>query len=140
MNFACYSYTPVAAPFAPAPVGDRVRVQLTPEGVSDLTRYLGPRVSEAEGTLNSIRDDGAIVVGVDWVQTRDGGRQAWNGEGTVAFPKTDVASIDRRAFDARRSMIAAIALTAGVVALAVAALKSGGAGGGTGLGSGGPPP
>ena len=136
-NLACYAYTPAMTSAAP---GERVRVQLTPAGVSDLTRYLGPRVAVAEGTLSSIRADGTVIVGVDWVQMMDGNRQAWNGEEAIAFPALDVAAIERRVLDSRRTAIGAAVLVAAVVALAVAALGTGSAGGGTGVGSGGPPP
>src|ERR1043166_6722734 len=130
-NLACYAYRPLIGP-APA-IGARVRVLLTPEGVTDLTRYLGPRIAVAEGTLNAVHEDGAMVVGVDWVQAMDGGRQAWSGEQAVIIPKPDVAVVERRVLDQRRTAIAAVGFTGALVALAVTALKSGGASGSPGL-------
>src|SRR5688572_14050572 len=91
----CYSYLPINV--APK-VGERVRIALTPQGSVELARYLGPRVTMAEGALNSIASDGAYVVSVDWVQTADGVRQPWSGEGSVSVPLQYVAETRERTY------------------------------------------
>ncbi len=138
LNVACYEFRPVTQPLAPA--GQRLRVQLTPDGISELARYLGPRVAVVEGTLVERSADGTMSIAVDQVQSESGISQPWTGEGTVSIPSMYVAGMAQSTFNAGRSAFIAIAITAGVVALAVAALHSGGAGGGPGDGGGTPPP
>ena len=133
---ACYTYRPVATT---PKVSERVRLMLTDQGSVEMTRYLGPRVAAAEGALNRVANDGAMVVAVDFVQMADGVRQPWSGEGLVTFPASYVREVRERTFLRRQSYIAGTALTGGVIAVAILALKIGGAGG-NGGGGGNPPP
>src|SRR5512132_3455675 len=73
---ACYAYAPLATESVPR-VGQRVRLELTPQGMTELARFLGPLVAEAEGTLSSAAPEGALVVGVDFVKHVNGIREPW---------------------------------------------------------------
>ena len=138
LQTACYSYQPVARPLAPA--NQRLRVFLTPDGTTELAKYLGPRVALVEGVLADVQPDGALSVAVEWVQTVDGARQPWTGEGRVAFPAAYVGSVQQHTLSPGRSAIAAVSITGAVIALAVIALRTVGSQGGGGDGTGGPPP
>lgn len=126
----CYSYVPAPTGMLPAP-GQRVRVNLTPEGTTDLARYLGPNVTAAEGTLTETRPADTLVVAVDYVRLSNGLAQQWAGEGVVFFPGQYRASLETRALQKRRSVVAGVALGIALVTTAIVALRSVGAGGGT---------
>lgn len=138
LQTACYGYQPVTHPLAPA--SQRLRVLLTPDGTVELARYLGPRIALVEGVLASVEPDGTMSVAVEWVQSVDGSRQAWMGEGRVALPAAYIGSVQQRTLSPGRSVIAAVSVTAAVIAIAVIALRAGGSQGVGGDGSGGPPP
>ena len=93
----------------------------------------------AEGTLSSIESDGAMVVAVDYVQTMNGIRQPWSGEGTVSFAHGYVTEVRQRTFQRGQSIAAFTVLGAVLFTIAVLALRSGGAKGGGDAG-GQPPP
>ena len=131
----CYTYRPITT--TPR-VNERVRLTLTEQGSVELARFLGPRVAAAEGSLNALTGDGAMVVAVDFVQMADGTRQPWSGEGVVTFPANHVREVRERTFLRRQSYVAGAALTGGIIAVAIIALKIGGAEGNGG--GGGPPP
>ena len=138
LNTACYAYQPAVRPLVAG--AQKVRLHLTPEGTTELARYLGPRVAAADGSLASVAPDGAIALTVEWVQTVDGNRQPWTGEGIVTFPAAYVSGVEESVLSRRQSTLAAIVLTAGVIAIAVAALRSTGAKGASDSGTGSPPP
>lgn len=138
LNTACYAYQPVPHPLVAA--NQRVRVHLTPDGTTELARYLGPQVGVAEGVVASVAADGAVALGVQWVRTTNGIRQAWAGEGTVTVPAAYIGRVEENTLDRRRSAFAAVAIGAAVIGVAVAALGIGGADGGPGSGGGGPNP
>lgn len=139
MSQACYAYKPMVSTVPPKS-GERVRVVLTPEGTTELARYLGPNVAIAEGDLSSVADDGAWVVAVDFVQQMNGVRQPWSGEGVVAFPQAFRAEVLLRTYLRNQSIVDGIAITTLVVAVAVIALNAAGALGGDGGGGTQPPP
>jgi hypothetical protein len=136
---ACYTYRPVDAAATPR-VGERVRVVLTSEGTTELARYLGPGVTVAEGQLSQLREDGALVVAVDFVQQSNGVKQPWSGEGLVTFPTAYRTEVHERTYLRRQSVAATVALSTLVVAIAIVALKAGGAFGSEGGGGTPPPP
>jgi hypothetical protein len=103
-----------------------------------MARFLGPRVIVAEGRLNSIENGGAMILAVDFVQMADGIRQPWSGEGVVTFPPAYISQVSERTFLRRQSYVAGTALTTGLIAIAIIAIRTGGAGGEGG--GGGPPP
>lgn len=125
LDIGCYSFQRPAT--SVIPTGAIVRLRLTAAGTTRLARFLGPRVVGAEGTLASVGADGALVVGVDWVDIDGGQRQPWTGEGTVTFPRDLVAAVDQRTFNRQRSILAGLALGVGLGVIAAAALATGGA-------------
>lgn len=137
LQMACYNYRPVTRPLTSA--GQRLRVSLSPEGTTDLAKYLGPRVEMVEGTLVSVQPDGTMSIAVEWVQTPGGVRQPWMGEGGVAIPAPYIQSVQQHTLNKTASVLAAGAITGGLIALAVVALNTGGSQGG-GDGPGTPPP
>ena len=134
---ACYAYHPAAGPLTPE--RQRVRLQLTPDGTTELARYLGPRISTVEGVLVARQPDGALEVGVESVQTGDGIRQSWSGEGTVSFPAAFVAGVEVNTLDRQKSVLGGLVLTAGIIAISIAALKVSGSQGDPGAGGTTPP-
>lgn len=132
---ACYSYLPIATEASPN-MGERVRMTLTHEGTTELARFLGPRVTMAEGELSAMTPGGDFVVAVDFVQTVDGIRQPWSGEGMVTIPKTYVTSTRQRTFLKRQTVVATTLITVLLIVVARIALNSGvfgGDGGGGGV-------
>lgn len=136
LNTACYAYQPVTG--VPPGTGQRVRVHLTTDGTTELARYLGPRVTSVDGRLASAQSDGALNVAVESVQLTDGVRQAWSGEGVVAFPSQYVTRIERSELSKARTTVGAIALVVGLFAIAALALKVTGSQGGPDAGGGSP--
>lgn len=124
---ACYSYLPLAS--APT-TGERVRVVLTPEGTTELARYLGPNVIVAEGEIASTTGDGSLVLAVDFVQTSNGIRQPWTGEGVVSFPAQYSSQVQQRTLSRGRSIAGGIALGVAIVGAAIFAIRAAGAQGG----------
>jgi hypothetical protein len=137
VNSGCYAFVPAGGGVAPV-VGSTVRLSLTPEGMTELARFLGPRVAVVEGTLTAQSSDGAMVIGVEMVQTSDGVRQPWSGEGVVTVPKMYVVDVGVRTLNRRQTTIGTIALVASVVAIALLALAVGGAHGNAAPGGGTP--
>ncbi len=133
---ACYEYVPatVATPAA----GSEVRLQLTPEGTTDLAQYFGPRVVAVDGKLSSVAADGAMLIAASSVQIVDGARQRWTGAGAVAVPTKYVTGVQLRTVDRRKSTIAGVVIV-GCLAAAGTLFMRGGSGNaptGTGPGTG----
>ena len=78
----------------------------------------------------SVQPNGTMSVAVEWVQTPGGVRQPWMGEGGVAIPATFIQSVQQHTLNRTGSVLAAVGITGGLIALAVVALKSGGSQGG----------
>lgn len=136
---ACYAYKPIASAVSPK-IGERARIVLTPDGTTELARYLGPNVSIVEGTVSSIRDDGTLVVAVTFVQQLNGIRQGWTGEGMVSIPPQYRSEVHERAFLRNQSIVATVVFVSAIIATTVVALRAGGAKGGTDAGGTPPPP
>lgn len=126
-NSACYAYQPATGTPHPA---SGVRFRLSPEGTSELARYLGPNVSIVTGQLTEILPNGTLTVAPQWVKTSNGVEQPWSGEGAVQFPREFVLGLEQRTYNARRTMLATVVVTVGLIALAAIALSTGGAHGG----------
>jgi hypothetical protein len=131
---ACYSYQPAMTGVAPK-LGERVVLDLTPQGSVEMARYLGPSVTIAEGGLVSVGPDGELTVAVDFVQMSNGMKQPWAGEGSVIFPRQYVQTLRERHFERRRTVVASTAAIAALIAAEDARLFHGNDGGG-----GTPPP
>lgn len=138
-NTACYAYVPAPPGHAPAP-GAQVRVRLNAEGTANLGQFLGPRVEYADGLVNEVRSDGAIVVAVNAIRLLDGIDQFWSGANIVPFPPQYVAEIHRRELDRHRTRVATIGTIVAVIGIFALALAGGGAHGEPNAGGGQPPP
>ncbi len=138
LNAGCYAYQPMVG--ATPTAERRIRLELTPDGTTEMARYLGPRVVSVEGSFAGTAPDGAMRLGVEWVQLAGGGRQPWTGEGIVSFPTAYVGGVQQHALQRGTSILAAAALAGALLAVAVLALGVGGSQGGDGTGAGGPPP
>lgn len=139
LNTACYSYAPPQTGVAPK-VGDAVRVKLTPTGTAELAQFLGPGVGFAEGTLNEVRSDGTVVVGVDAIRLTMGVDQFWNGNSIVAFAPRHVGELDVKQLDRHKTRIAAIGGGLAILAIFAIALAGGGVHGAPDAGGAQPPP
>lgn len=137
VNTGCYAYQPAAG--NPHP-GSGVKLQLTSEGTTELAKYLGPNVVEITGQLTDAPSSGILLVAPTWVKTSNGALQPWNGEGSVNIPRNFVRGLDERVFNKRQTIVATVAMVAGLVTLAVVALKAGGAHGSESSGGGQPTP
>ena len=135
----CYSYQPIQVGASPR-LAERVVLDLTPEGTVEMARYLGPRVTTAEGVLMTIGDDGAMNVAVDFVEMADRTKQPWAGEGSVVFPREYVQVVRERHFEKRRTVIASTAAIGALLAAAIITMKQTGVFGGDGSGGTSPPP
>ncbi len=133
-NSACYYYQPVVGAARPG----SVRIELTSEGTAELARSLGPSVRAITGELVEWRAGDTLVVVPQWVRTSGGMAQPWIGEGAVSIARSDLRTLDERRFNRRRTTLMAAGVTAGLVSIAIAALKSGGAHGGVSAGGGTP--
>lgn len=120
---ACYSYVPVDS--APEP-GLGVQVVLNDVGRVDLAKAVGPGVASIIGILAS-RSDTDFVVHVIQVNGEYGGVQKWEGEPVVIRPEY-VESMGIRRFSVGRTAVAAVAASAGL--LAIGQMEGAGAGGG----------
>lgn len=132
---ACYAYQPAVG--TPR-IGNNVRLQLTEAGTTEQAKYLGPNVQEITGPLHDVLPSGTLVVTPEWVKTSSGVLQPWSGEGSVHVPREYVRTLEVRTFNRRRTTVASVAVVGGLVAIAIIALKVGGAHGDAGP-SGGTP-
>jgi hypothetical protein len=138
-NTACYSFVPVAA--GPAPqVGDQVRVRFNADGTTGMTPTLGPGVEAAEGTLNELRADGSVVVGVVQVRLVAGVDRFWAGQNVVTIPATYIAGLDVRRSDPTKTRTAVIGGALAIAVIFALALATGGAHGNSPVGDTQPPP
>jgi len=137
VNTACYAYQPVRA--TPARHAT-VRFHLTEGGTSELARHLGPNVTVVTGQLTDVLANGTLVVAPQFVKTSNGVEQPWSGEGSVPFPQEFLVGLEQRVFNRNQTIATTAFVTAGVVALAITALKVGGASGNPNSAPGAPPP
>jgi hypothetical protein len=128
LDSACFAYVPITT--GSPPMGADVRLQLSSEGTTELTRYLGPGVRSVDGRSAAVRGDSAIVVAATSTQALDGSRQPWNGAETVAFPRAYLTSVQLRTIDRPKSTVAAVLIAASLVTIGVLVMRGGGAGGG----------
>ncbi|MGH7626213.1 MAG: hypothetical protein ACREOJ_12970 [Gemmatimonadaceae bacterium] len=109
----CYLSTPVTG-VAPQ-AGDQVVVDLTDNGTSELTQYLGANVQSVDGDLLA-SNDSTIMLAVRHVDVRSGDDQNWNGE-HVMLPRDAIASMrERKLSKWRTGLLAGVAL-AGALAI-----------------------
>jgi hypothetical protein len=134
----CYRYLPPQA--TPEP-GERVRIELNDLGRLRMADSLGPEAGRVEGVLES-KSDSLVVLRVAQVWGEYGGLAKWDGE-RVSFRQEYIRDMRERRFSPTRTVIVAVAVTAGLVTFVVTrnflgfGSVFGGGGGGGGGGSGG---
>jgi hypothetical protein len=131
---ACYRYTPIDVP-SPA-LGSEVRVRLTDAGAVALAPLVGNRIEMVDGRVSSVADT-AVTLAVTGTTDRLGSEIPWKGE-TVMFPRSAVASVERKHLDRGKSYIVG-GIAAGLVAAIGVGFSVTGGGGGTAGGSTGSP-
>jgi hypothetical protein len=132
LSAACYNYNPITT-LTPEP-GSYVAARLTDVGSQDLARYVGPNVFVVRGRYVGVSDQ-ALIVAVSSVELQRGDELPWAGE-QVTLPNSYIASLEVRRLAKGRSLLLAGVGAGGLVVTSVA---FGLIGGGTPLGSGGPP-
>ena len=108
---ACYRYTPIDS--ASPALGSEVRVRLTDAGAITLAPLVGNRIEIVDGTVSSVADT-AVTLSVTGTTDRLGSEVTWKGE-HVAFPRSTVASFERRSIDKGKSYLVG-GIAAGLVA------------------------
>ena len=108
---ACYRYTPLDSS-SPA-LGTEVRVRLTDAGAVTLAPLVGNRIETVDGLVASVADT-AVTLSVTGTIDRLGSEVPWKGE-HVVFPRTTVASLERRSIDKGKSYLVG-GIAAGLVA------------------------
>lgn len=110
----CYSARPVSVP-GPA-AGTHVVATLTATGSEELAGEVGPRVAAIEGVVQRVGSD-TLELAVARTIGRNGLSAPWLGE-TVRIPRPLLAELRERTLDRRRSVAAAVLITAGALLLA----------------------
>ena len=131
---ACYRYTPIDAP-SPA-LGSEVRVRLTDAGAVTLAPLVGNRVETVDGRVSLVTDT-AVTLSVTATTDRFGSEVPWKGE-QVVFPRSTVATLERKHLDRGKSYVVG-GIAAGLVAAIGVGFSVTGNGGGTGGGGTGSP-
>jgi hypothetical protein len=108
---ACYRYTPIDSS-SPA-LGSDVRLRLTDAGAITMAPLVGNRIEVVDGHISSVADT-SVTLSVTQTTDRLGAEVTWKGE-PVVFPRTTVASLERRSLDKGKSYLMG-GITAGLVA------------------------
>jgi len=108
---ACYRYTPIDSS-SPA-LGSDVRLRRTDAGAITMAPLVGNRIEVVDGHISSVADT-AVTLSVTQTTDRLGSEVTWKGE-QVVFPRTTVASLERRSLDKGKSYLMG-GITAGLVA------------------------
>ena len=137
MISGCYTYRPIGAPSV-ARSGDELRIHLTADGTTELTRFLGPRVAALDAELVRIDADSTMMLGVSMLQFTDGTSYPFTGQDPIRVSPVYIGSVERRSFSGGRTTVMSTAVVAGLIAVARAALHTGHVS--PGGGPGGPPP
>ena len=117
----CYSTTLLTG--APAPESEVV-LNLTDMGRVAYGEQIGRGVDEVEGRVESASDS-ALVLRVTAVRNASGRLETWNGERFV-FSRSNITNVRARTFSRSRSVLAGVAVAAGVTALFLGAKLIGG--------------
>jgi hypothetical protein len=109
----CYAQKPIGVA-VPAP-NARVVAQLTDLGQAEMANALGPGAYEVEGDVYEATPD-TVKLLMRRVEQRGGFSTTWKQE-MVAFPRATLNNVSVKTLSTQRSWIAAIGITAGVIAL-----------------------
>jgi hypothetical protein len=116
LTTGCFDYREVAVTPSLA-TGGIVRVELTDNGTTDLTKSLGPYVTILEGPVRSTDQDG-LTLGVNTLRRRGEGQIDWTGD-TVRIARTDIRYLTQRTPSRGKTGVAVATLAAAGVALIV---------------------
>jgi hypothetical protein len=130
----CFTYVPISTSITAT--GSDVRVRLSPEGSTELSRVMGASINSVDGRLTAVSPDSGIAIAAQWVQTVQGLRERWTGAPTFTFPRSYFSSVERRALDRRKSTVAAIAIVGAMAVVGTVAMRGGGSEGGRDPGGG----
>ena len=121
LSTGCFDYREVALSPSLA-TGGIVRVELTDNGTTDLTKALGPYVTVLEGPVRSTDQDG-LTLGVTTLRRRGEGQIDWTGD-TVHVAKTDIRYLTQRSQSRSKTAVAVAAVSAIGVALIITIAKA----------------
>jgi hypothetical protein len=127
---ACFTYRPLAE--ADPAAGHSVRADLSADGTEQLTRLLGPRVTQLDAKIASVQPD-TIHLLVRVARTSEG-LESYFKDDPVSLPRTAITSIMERRFSAGPTAAVGGLLVAG--AIGAASALSGGDGNATPPGGG----
>lgn len=130
LTIGCFSSRPIVGTGIPA--GTQIELRLTDAGRLAMSDVLGPSVDVVAGRLVS-RDSTAWTLAVSSIQLLRGGQQAWSGEHLRIRPEHVALASERKFSRGRTAVVSAV-----VVGIIVAAVKSGLSG--SGHGGDDPPP
>jgi hypothetical protein len=109
----CYAYTPIAT-LEPAP-GTNVSFVLSDEGRMQSYKQIGPYAMRVEGALVQATPDDFTLAVSDVVDIR-GAHSRWTGE-SVSLPRSFVMTTYQKQFSRSKTVLAAVAVAGGIVAL-----------------------
>ena len=139
-SVGCYSYVAAPPNDRGIPAGAEIRVELTPVGASRFAGLLGPRAVRVDGRLAASGSDTGVTLVPGSILSMDGTRTAWAGDAPLSLPADAIASVRRRQFSPRRTLVAAGSATTAALVIGVAAARRRDKGGGTGTPPPPPPP
>lgn len=126
----CYNHVPVDAPTSV--VGQSVQLTLTAVGSEIMTGKIGPYVQSVDGRLIAAAAD-TITIAIASTTSVSGISQTWQGE-QIRFPTHGVSQMTVSELSKSKTILAALAGFAGIVALRSALGGTSFVGGGTSTG------
>jgi hypothetical protein len=134
----CYKYVPSEGGAASLVRGAQVRVSLSRPMAVDLGEITVNDAVVISGDFIALQDDGSILLSAFETRSAAGAERGGIGE-TVTIPADAIAGVERRVFNGVGTVLVAIPIVGGAVAIGVAAVGDGAGGGGNG-GNGPPTP
>ena len=131
----CYKYVPSEGGATSLARGAKVRVSLSRPMAVDLG---GITVNDAvviSGDFIALQDDGSILLSAFETRSTTGAERGGVGK-TETIPADAIAGVEKQVFNGVGTVLVAIPIVGGAVAIGIATLGSGDGGGG----NGGPPP
>jgi hypothetical protein len=121
-NVGCYAYEPIVGSQPAA--GERVALELTDQGRTQVAEQVGPGVLRIEGMLQQVTGE-QYVLSVSRVTSIGKGTANWGGE-RVRIPVNGVARSELRTLSKSRTALVVGAAAVGVVALILSRTINGG--------------
>lgn len=134
---ACFSYRPAVA--SELRGGTTVQIELTREGRDHLEPLLGAPTRSLTGDVEELVGDSVAVVLIDELLTVNGESLTWR-RGRIRILLADVASIQERTLNKRKSWTVVAVAAAVFTGVIIAAIRSAGSSGSSRGGGGAGPP